>query len=671
MLLTKLVLEDVGVYGGSNEFDLAATAERPIILYGGTNGAGKTTLFESILLCLYGGNFAAGTSKKKYHQKIHRMFHRNPKTRTSAGEASVALEFQYAQNGEVYQYRIVRTWGNNDGRIDESLAMHKRPASGTEYAAVDLEESQLQSLINQMIPKAVADMFFFDGEKIQSLANSGDEDSYIKSSLDALLGLDIPAQLYNDMGLYLLRNSDGDENAALADLKGLTEEKEYAEEKLGQMQEKRVFLGAEIDRKGKDMEQMENEFFKMGGTFAQNRQKLMHEKTELDGRIGLYETGLRSIIDGVLPLAIVPDQLRQVREELQSDTAKIREKTEKEVLRPAFDHMMREMDPFLDSYRPEIKGEILKRLAKIADEKLESLSDKQILAFDFSLSEMDIMQKRIDLMMDQTYESVSNIYRSHKRDLQDLEDVTAKLDVTPQQDEVAPLYSDMKNAMIEIAEMKNELSTLENMEAQKKSLIVLLNSRIRKLLSRTGTDKRRMRGMEMIPRIQDALEDYSKRLRMKKIRLLEANIFEAMQRCFHKNGLIARMSIDPDTYRITLYRKNGDEILRDDLSNGELQMYATAIIWGLARTSGRPLPFIIDTPLARLDKQHRENLVRDFYPEASHQTVIFSTDTEITDSYHEMLKPYISKEGIITYDADRDVSVIHEGYFDGGKMVAV
>ena len=101
-------------------------------------------------------------------------------------------------------------------------------------------------------------------------------------------------------------------------------------------------------------------------------------------------------------------------------------------------------------------------------------------------------------------------------------------------------------------------------------------------------------------------------------------------------------------------------------------MYATAIIWGLAKTSGRPLPFVIDTPLARLDEQHRENLVRNFYPNASHQTIIFSTDTEIVDSCYELLKPSISKSGIIRYDERKDCSVMDATYFEKrGNLIAV
>jgi len=52
-------------------------------------------------------------------------------------------------------------------------------------------------------------------------------------------------------------------------------------------------------------------------------------------------------------------------------------------------------------------------------------------------------------------------------------------------------------------------------------------------------------------------------------------------------------------------------------------------LWGLARASARPLPAVIDTPMARLDAAHRQHLVERYFPNASHQVIVLSTDTEV------------------------------------------
>ena len=103
-------------------------------------------------------------------------------------------------------------------------------------------------------------------------------------------------------------------------------------------------------------------------------------------------------------------------------------------------------------------------------------------------------------------------------------------------------------------------------------------------------------------------------------------------------------------------------------------MFATAVLWALAKTSGKPLPFIIDTPLARLDIEHRSNLVEKFFPVASHQVIIFSTDSEIGASDYQKLLPSISRTYAMEYISGKGKTEKHDDqYFwneKGDKVIA-
>jgi len=87
------------------------------------------------------------------------------------------------------------------------------------------------------------------------------------------------------------------------------------------------------------------------------------------------------------------------------------------------------------------------------------------------------------------------------------------------------------------------------------------------------------------------------------------------------------------------------------------------VLWGLARASARPLPAVIDTPMARLDATHRQHLVERYFPNASHQVILFSTDTEVDRKYYQELQPHIARAYHLNYD-DRDRRTVgEEGYF--------
>ena len=244
MLLQKITLVDFGIYGGCNEFVLASEKNKPIILCGGTNGSGKTTLFESISLCLYGrDSIEPRIPQKQYDQKILRLFHKYPSAKTRTTQASTTLEFQYAHDGSVTEYKIMRMWQNDAGKINETLHVSKKGYRDNNFTPLDsVEQSQWQIFIDHILPKGITKMFFFDGEKIQTIAESGDESGHIKSSFDALLGLDLISQLHDDIGLYLLRESGDDAKKILSDVEQKIAEKSVAEEKLEKLQEKLVFL---------------------------------------------------------------------------------------------------------------------------------------------------------------------------------------------------------------------------------------------------------------------------------------------------------------------------------------------------------------------------------------------------------------------------------------------
>lgn len=128
---------------------------------------------------------------------------------------------------------------------------------------------------------------------------------------------------------------------------------------------------------------------------------------------------------------------------------------------------------------------------------------------------------------------------------------------------------------------------------------------------------------------------------------------------------MGRITIDIETFGLNLYDSQGKSLPKNRLSAGEKQLLATALLWGLARVSGRNLPVAIDTPLGRLDSSHRQNLLERYFPTASHQVLLLSTDTEIDKAAAKQLETAgaIATEYLLNYDIKTRQTSVQSGYF--------
>jgi DNA sulfur modification protein DndD len=225
-----------------------------------------------------------------------------------------------------------------------------------------------------------------------------------------------------------------------------------------------------------------------------------------------------------------------------------------------------------------------------------------------------------------------------------------------------------------LGNLEAQLSELKIQENIERHHLNKENKVIRTNLEKKFSDKKVLDGLELGPKIQLVLKEYSDLLRAKKLELLEHYILDGLKMLLHKKDFIDKVRINKETFEVKLFKENDDEITKNMLSKGELQMFATAVVWGLAKTSGRPLPFVIDTPLARLDDEHRNNLIDNFFPYASHQIVIFSTNSEFNEKLYHKLKPFIANSFVIQFDSEIGTTIQQKGYFTakpGGKIIEV
>lgn len=220
--------------------------------------------------------------------------------------------------------------------------------------------------------------------------------------------------------------------------------------------------------------------------------------------------------------------------------------------------------------------------------------------------------------------------------------------------------------------MRAEIEHVEQRLSAKEALLKVTRNRLLRLLDELQRGERADKGVGLAGRMKAALATYRGRLLARKMAELEENLLAVAPVLLHKGG-VERIAVDPETLEVGAYEGGAGEPV-PLMSMGEQQMIGTALLWAIAKTSGRPLPFVIDTPLGRLDGAHLSNLVDRFYPSASHQTVLLSTDREIGAAEYARLRPHMARAYVIEFDGQDRRTVVREGYFgdgDGGEGDAV
>lgn len=110
-------------------------------------------------------------------------------------------------------------------------------------------------------------------------------------------------------------------------------------------------------------------------------------------------------------------------------------------------------------------------------------------------------------------------------------------------------------------------------------------------------------------------------------RAIAAEMARAIGAMAHKKDLFRSVEITDDG-EVRLLGPGGQNLRDYDLSAGEKQIFTQALFAAVAAVSQRVFPLVIDTPLGRLDEEHRIGVLR-FLAERTGQVILISTDTEV------------------------------------------
>jgi DNA sulfur modification protein DndD len=108
---------------------------------------------------------------------------------------------------------------------------------------------------------------------------------------------------------------------------------------------------------------------------------------------------------------------------------------------------------------------------------------------------------------------------------------------------------------------------------------------------------------------------------------------------------------------------------RYDLSAGEKQIFTQALISAVSSVSGRGFPMVVDTPLGRLDIEHRKGVLNHLV-QREHQVILLSTNTEVVGEYLREIAPHVQKKYLVHFERVGDIgqSTARPGYFEEAEV---
>lgn len=670
MKIKKLVLENFGLFRGRNEINLDTKVVRrkakPIVLIGGKNGAGKTSILESIRLCLYGPQgIADRISAKGYEQYLRGRVHRDESLLINPTSAAITLVFEHANVGEKHEFTVTRSWDVRENSVSSSLEVLR---DGTPLDEIDRENAE--EFLRDLVPPGVAQLYFFDGEKIQELAEAEDVDAALTDAIKNLLGLELVDRLQADLRIYKNRIDSEDSNSEI------TKTIESYELELDEKRSEAIDLRQSFDEASSqadsirvEIARQETRIAKEGGAYANKRGELEFQKKSRAARIIELENEIRRHAENLMPFTIVP----QLCEALQSQLSVEREIQDwsavEKVVEQRGNKFKNAVNKLLRRYDKKIGAELLSQIDSEVGEALnqfikkpQELHEAKVI-HNLSDDQQSRLLVGIERARSEVPAQVEKLRITLEKETRLLQKAEQSLKKVPSEDQLKPMVE-------AINELHQTLGSAQTIVRQKESALNALEFAIKELERKLEKAEKLQREsgrlhekQQLASRVQVVLDEYHKKLLSAKAKELSEALMNRFSQLWRKGDRVRRIEISPDTYEVLLYDRHERIVPKKELSAGEKQIYAIAILWSLADVSGRPLPMVIDTPLGRLDGDHRNHLVKRYFPHASHQVIILSTDTEIDEEYFNDLSPSISHAIHLRYAKDDARTIVENGYF--------
>ena len=632
MYIKNIALVNIGAYEGYNTFSFETSPNQNVLLISGENGAGKTTLLHAIKLGLFGAySFGYKTDNKDYFKKIEQILHRKAQL-DDANCYSITIQFTLTEQYKEHHYELHREWKKSTDTIVEQVSLKENDVYVNE-AQFDLFQSKLK----EIMPPQLLDCCFIDGEEITQIITHNQLPHYIERLTKTVFHLDLFETLESDLSAYIKQqDQQPKKDISEQELIQITQVEQQLRTQLTTTKAGLLHTTQTLEHITEAYHHMTATFEKHGGLHKQQREAIIQQITTIDMQRKLRAEEIKNFVAESLPFFLMTDLVNDTYHQLQKEQDTL---LAKQVEDKFSDEAMLTLLTALNLPPSQEQGITLK--AKLL--QLIQPNDEVTIIQNYTWTEVAKVEHIHTLIQKPLPEHYANLFKQNQIELTRLQHLKDQLNTHDQTNEFSELIEQMDDYNTQMLTLQQQMATQEtSLDELQNTLNDVLHKKT-KITAQLHQTHKATGSLAEAQKIITVSQLYREAQVKKHVQAIQQQAIQNITLLFRKTDYITSLTINPETFDITLQDAKQQVLDKEMLSAGEKQMLLLAIIWAIFSCSGRQVPFVFDTLLSRLDQTHKTILLQNFIPYMGTQTILLTTDSEMNESYYALLQPHIAQ----------------------------
>ena len=696
MIINNIKLNNIGPYIDDNSFEFNHEDKgKRIVLIGGKNGAGKTTFFNAIKACLYGCiAYGFESNNTRYYEIIRKLINANELLNKN-GYASIEIDITFDDGMYNNEYLFKRSWVIKGKRIVEQFELYKN-----DDLLSETEKSDFESFFLHIIPPNLFKFYFFDGEKISDFIFNNNKNSDFKDAFLKLCNLDT-MEIICEHFKRVSKSKSNNGRDIFKSYNDCLKEDTIISQRIDYAEEEYQNINNEIDSLDDQLATLNKKYAKRGGISKKEWRAMEEQISKEEARRDENRKWLKDVANNVLPFIVLRQQLNDLRDQIKIEhKAQVDANVKSTIDTPEIKTII---SGVLDNVGIELSQDIAKKI--VFEISRYSSKTSQIVPI-LNLSEYDQFEltSKINSLLAFDTGRIKTATEDIKASLNCVKRIRKKMERSSVDN-----YDDYlleKNCLNEkkieltqrLLELDKELQSYKEQKSLSTAKLLKAKTEYEAILKKQSIN-------DISARSLLAFEELQRILYEKNINLVEAEFERSFNTLINKSDLIDGIHIDENLnvlpYKnkefelselMKMINQNGEEYLiaqiglyayevfrskkcndekaivlpveiKQQLSAGEKQIFIMSLYQALTKLNKMNIPYIIDTPFSRIDKEHREKILEQFFKKLNGQIIILSTDEEIVGKYYKMTKDKVSNTFLLVHSSEGNTKIFKDVYF--------